>query len=54
MILAMYAIYLLSLYVHMFLVESVFGIAEQFCKVQEENFPRMLTLDQNSREFKMI
>jgi hypothetical protein len=54
MILAMYAIYLLSLYVHMLPVESVLGILRQFCKVQGENFPRILTLDQNSREFKMI
>jgi hypothetical protein len=35
-------------------VESVPGIAGQFCKVQGENFPGILTLDQNSREFKMI
>jgi len=54
MILVIYVIYLLSLYVHMLRVESAFGIVGQCCKVQGENFPRILTLDQNSREFKMI
>jgi hypothetical protein len=41
----MYAIYLLSLYVHMFSVESVLGIAGQFCKIQGENFLKILTLN---------
>jgi hypothetical protein len=50
----MYVIYLVSLYVHMFIVESDLGIVEQFCKVQGENFPRLFILDQNYREFKMI
>ena len=50
----MYVIYLLSLYVHMFPVESVLVLAGQFCKIQGENFPRIITLNQNSREFKMI
>ena len=54
MILVMYVIYLLSLYVHMLPVESVLGIAGQFYKVQGEKFPRILNLDQNSWEFKMI
>ena len=36
MILATYAIHLLSLYVHMLPVESVLSIARQFCKVQGE------------------
>jgi hypothetical protein len=35
-------------------VESIPGIVGQFCKVQGENFPVILTLDQNYREFKMI
>jgi len=35
-------------------VESVLGIARQLYKVHEENFPRILTLGQNSKEFKMI
>jgi hypothetical protein len=48
MILVMYAIYLLNLYVHMLPVESVLGIAGQFYKVQGENFPKILNLDQNS------
>jgi len=54
MILVMYAIYFLSLYVHMLPVESVLGIAGQFYRIQGENFTTILTLDQNSREFKMI
>jgi hypothetical protein len=53
MILVMYAIYLLSLYVYMVPVESVLGIAGQL-QGAGENFPRILTLDQNSRRFKMI
>ena len=54
MILVMYAIYLFNLYVHMLPVENIFGIAGQFYKIQGENFPTILTLDQNYREFKMI
>jgi len=50
----MYAIYLLSSHVHTLPVESVFGIAGQFCKVQGENFPRIVALHWNYREFKMI
>jgi len=43
----------LCAYVQMLPVESVFGIARQCGKVQGKNFPRILILDHNSREFKM-
>jgi hypothetical protein len=45
---------ILVMYAHMLPVESIFGIAGQFYKIKGENFPKILTLDQNSREFKMI